>query len=101
MALGELGVPWVLGSRSTELDGRRCNEGFVWSQAAGVQGVHTKQHIPNSPGYRETSGYEPGERHFRIAQVGALEVGFLICTEIMFNEQRGTLGARGSPTRRS
>ncbi len=95
-ALSELGVPWVLGSRSVEIGGRRCNEGFVWSPSVGVQGVHTKQHIPDAPGYRETTWYEPGERHFNIVQLGEVRVGFLICTEIMFNEHARHYGRMGA-----
>lgn len=91
-ALGELGVPAVVGSRSIEVGGRRCNEGFVWTAGSGAQGVHTKQHIPDAPGYREATWYEPGDRHFRVVRVGALQVGFLICTEIMFNEHARSYG---------
>jgi N-carbamoylputrescine amidase len=91
-ALGELGVPVVLGSRSIEVDGRRCNEGFVWTADAGARGVHTKQHIPDAPGYRETTWYESGDRHFHVIPAGALKVGFLICTEIMFNEHARRYG---------
>jgi len=94
-ALHEIGVPVVVGSRAIERDGRRCNEGFVWSAEFGVQGVHTKQHIPHSPGYWETTWYEAGERHFRVIDAGRLKVGFLICTEIMFTEHARYYGRAG------
>jgi N-carbamoylputrescine amidase len=91
-ALDELGVPVVVGSRAVERSGRRCNEGFVWTRDAGAVGAHTKQHIPNSPGYRETTWTEPGERAFEIVQAGPLRLGFLICTDIMFNEHARQYG---------
>jgi N-carbamoylputrescine amidase len=95
-ALGELGVPVITGSRSIELGGRRCNEAYVWTAEAGARGVHTKQHIPNSPGYRETTWYERGEQRFEIADAGPLKIGFLICTDIMFNEHARHYGRQGA-----
>lgn len=95
-ALAELGVPIVLGSRSVELDGRRCNEAFVWSTDAGLVGVHTKQYLPDSPGYRETTWYERGQPNFNVVDVGPLKVGFLICTEVMFNEHARHYGRMGA-----
>ena len=95
-ALDELGVGVVLGSRSVERQGRRCNEGFVWTPQQGVQAVHTKQHIPNTPpSYCETVWYEPGELRFQIAQAGPVRVGFLICTDVMFTEHARQYGRDG------
>ena len=94
-ALHELGVPIVLGSRAVAVDGRRCNQGFIWRQDTGLQSLHTKQHLPRSPGYWETSWTEPGAQRFQIAQVGPLRVGMLICTDIMFNEHARQYGRDG------
>jgi len=97
-ALGELGVPVVLGSRSIEIEGLRCNESFVWTPTTGAIGVHTKQHIPDSPGYRETTWYQQGERHFRVVEAGslALKIGFLNCTDVMFSEHARHYGRDGA-----
>jgi N-carbamoylputrescine amidase len=95
-ALHELGVPVVTGSRSIELGGRRCNEAYVWTAEAGARGVHTKQHIPDSPGYRETTWYERGERCFEIVDASPLKIGFLICTDVMFNEHARHCVRRGA-----
>ncbi len=94
--LGELGAKVVLGSRATELDGHRVNEAFVWTKDEGLQGVHTKQFFPNEAGYYEARWFEPGERHFRVVEAGALRVGFLICTEVMFNEHARHYGRSGA-----
>ena len=94
-ALHELGVPVVVGTRAVEVDGRRCNEGFVWTADGAVRPVHTKQHIPDSPGYRETTWTEPGRRSFEIARAGSLRIGFLICTDIMWNEHARSYGRDG------
>ncbi|MDP3938957.1 MAG: carbon-nitrogen hydrolase family protein [Deltaproteobacteria bacterium] len=95
-ALHELGVGVILGTRSVERQGRRCNEGFVWTRQDGIQATHTKQYIPNTPpSYCETVWYEPGERKFEIVQAGPLRVGFLICSDVMFTEHARRYGRDG------
>lgn len=91
-AVRELGVPTVLGSRAVDLDGRLCNQGFIWRRAAGLEAIHTKQHLPRSPGYWETSWTQPGRQRFQLTQAGPLRVGMLICTDIMFNEHARQYG---------
>lgn len=94
-AVHELGVPIVLGSRAVDLDGRRCNQGFIWRHDAELEAMHTKQHIPRSPGYWETTWTEPDALRFQIAHAGPLRVGMLICTDIMFNEHARQYGRDG------
>lgn len=95
-ALEELGVKIILGTRSVERGSRRCNEGFVWTLDNGVNAVHTKQHVPHtSPSYNETTWYEPDDLKFQIYQAGPLRVGFLICTDVMFNEHARQYGRDG------
>jgi N-carbamoylputrescine amidase len=95
-SLGELGSGVVLGSRATELEGRRVNEAFVWTEAIGHQGAHTKQFFPNEAGYYEARWFQPGDRHFRVVQAGPIQVGFLVCTEVMFNEHARHYGRNGA-----
>ena len=95
-SLGELGAPVVLGSRPREIDGKRVNEAFVWTQADGAVGIHTKQYFPDEEGYYEARWFEAGERHFRVAPAGKLRGGFLICTELMFNERAREYGRGGA-----
>lgn len=94
--LEELGVPVVAGSRAFELGGKRVNEAFVWSQEAGFEGVHTKQFFPNEEGYYEARWFEGGERHFRVFEAPGAKVGFLLCTEVMFNEHARRYGRDGA-----
>jgi N-carbamoylputrescine amidase len=84
--LDELGAKVVLGSRAREIQKLRVNEAFVWTPDEGYQAAHTKQFFPDEEGYYEARWFQPGERHFRVAQAGPVRVGFLICTEVMFNE---------------
>lgn len=94
--LGDLGAACVAGSRPLEAAGRRVNEGFVWTAAGGVRGVHNKQYFPDEEGYYEARWFEPGERSFRLAAAGPLQIGFLICTELMFNEHARHYGRSGA-----
>ncbi|MCZ6546444.1 MAG: carbon-nitrogen hydrolase family protein [Chloroflexi bacterium] len=91
-ALPELGVPVVVGTRPVDLEGRRCNQAFVSQLDAEPHFPHTKQHIPNSPGYRETTWTSPGATCFEVVEVGRLRIGILICTDIMFTEHAREYG---------
>jgi N-carbamoylputrescine amidase len=68
----------------------------VWTKEGGFQGVHTKQFFPNEEGYYEARWFEPGGRHFHVVPAGPVEVGFLICTEVMFNEHARHYGRSGA-----
>ena len=94
--LGELGASAVAGSRARELEGRRVNEAFLWSADAGVRGIHTKQFFPDEEGYHEARWFEGGERHFHVAEQAGFKAGFLLCTEMMFNERARAYGRDGA-----
>ncbi len=93
--LHELEVPTVLGTRASDHGGHSVNEAFVWTKEKGLTGVHTKQYFPDEPGFYEARWFEAGEPHFRTIDIGALRVGFLICSEVMFNEHARQYGRRG------
>jgi len=94
--LADLGVHAVLGTRPADEDGRNVNQAFVWRTAAGIEPVHTKQFFPDEEGYYEARWFTRGETHFRLADVEGLQVGFLICTEVMFNEWARYYGRQGA-----
>jgi N-carbamoylputrescine amidase len=94
--LDQLGAAVVAGTRPRELQGRRVNEAFLWTAEGGIRGVHTKQYFPDEAGYHEVLWFEAGERHFEPAPAGALQAGFLICTELMFNEHARRYGRSGA-----
>jgi N-carbamoylputrescine amidase len=94
--LGELGAGVVLGSRARESEGRRVNEAFVWTSEGDCAGVHTKQYFPDEEGYYESRWFQAGERHFHVANAGLAKVGFLLCTEVMFNEHARHYGRNGA-----
>ena len=92
----DLGASFVLGSQPAFEEGNSVNEGFVWEGDSKFTPVHTKQFFPHEVGWYENLWFDGGERQFEIVEVGGLNVGFLICTDIMFNEwarHYGRLGA--------
>jgi len=80
--LPELGVSAVLGSRPVNREGRRLNEGFVWTRKDGVKAVHYKNYLPNEPGYYEASWYDRGGRLFTPFEVEGWKAGLLICSDL-------------------
>lgn len=98
--LAELGAPAVLGTRPVRDGDTLRNEAFVWTEGTGVRGAgHTKQHFPEEEGYWEARWFEPGRERFGIARIetgaGELAIGFLICTDVWFNEHARGYGRRG------
>jgi N-carbamoylputrescine amidase len=89
--LNELSAAIVAGTRPRKTGSLRTNEAFI-----GDETVHTKQYFPDEEGYYEARWFDPGERHFRVASAGALRCGFLICTELMFNEHARRYGRIGA-----
>jgi N-carbamoylputrescine amidase len=77
-------------------DGLRTNEAFLRSSGDNLQRVHTKQYFPDEEGYYEARWFQAGERHFRLDDAGPLRCGFLICTELMFNEHARHYGRAGA-----
>ena len=94
--LEELGAGAVAGSRPCRLGDRRVNEAFVWTRETGLSGVHTKQFFPNEEGYYEARWFQAGPRRFAPLPIAGLTAGFLICTELMFNEHARRCGRAGA-----
>jgi N-carbamoylputrescine amidase len=94
--LEDLGVNVVALTRPNLEAGRRVNQGIIWTKQTGEQALHTKQYFPNEDGYFEARWFEPGQRHFRTMPAGEIRCGFLICTELMFNEHARHYGREGA-----
>lgn len=94
--LSDLGASFVASSHPLSSNRLRVNEAFIWSNDRAVHPVHTKQYFPDEEGYYEARWFQPGERHFRVAEAGPLRCGFLICTEVMFNEHARHYGRSGA-----
>lgn len=80
--LGELAKTAVLGSRPVTRNGRRLNEGFMWTADGGLTAIHHKHYLPNEAGFWEGRWYQAGERTFVPATVAGVRIGMTICTDM-------------------
>jgi predicted amidohydrolase len=86
----------VLGTHLVREGESRFNRGFCWTATEGYRGVHDKYYFPDEAEFYERRWFDRNLRDFSLARVGELAIGFLICTEVMFNEwarHYGKLGA--------
>jgi N-carbamoylputrescine amidase len=80
--LDELGVAHVVGTRPVTIDGRRFNEGYLWSAAEGLTPLRRKFFLPTEPGNWETRWFEKGDSAFPEFHADELSFGLNICTEL-------------------
>ena len=84
--LRALGVPVVLSSRPVPAGGDRlANEAFVLAGGA-CRPAHHKHYFPAESGFHEDAWFRPTRPGFDVAEVGGTKAGFLLCTELFFNE---------------
>jgi N-carbamoylputrescine amidase len=93
--LPELGAPVVLATRPIDRNGKRLNEGFVWSRKRGSRGVHTKRYLPNEPGFYEASWYDRGDGRFAPFDAADWSVGFMICSDLWSMANARSYGRNG------
>ncbi len=94
--LADLSAPTVLGTYPTIAHSKSVNQAFVWTADSGVTPVHTKQFFPNEHGFFESTWFSRGTQKFGIGEAGRVRVGFLICTDVMFNEWARHYGRNGA-----
>jgi len=85
VALKELKIPLVLSSRPEVFGNKLVNEGYAL-----VNGeycfAHQKHYLPAEKGFYETRWFTTRVKGFDVIKTPELTVGFLLCTELMFNE---------------
>jgi predicted amidohydrolase len=94
--LRELSAAVVLGTHPLIEGAVRLPRGFSWTPTDGYQGVHDKYYLPNEEGFYERCWFDRGRRDFTLARVQDLALGFLICSEVMFNEWARYYGRQGA-----
>lgn len=80
--LPELRAEHVVGTRPLSVDGRRLNQGYLWSLDAGVQPLRSKYFLPEEPGSWEATWFDRGDPAFPAFQAGPVSFGVNICTEL-------------------
>jgi N-carbamoylputrescine amidase len=92
--LAELRVAHVVGTRPATIDGRRFNQGFLWS-ASRPTPLRSKFYLPNEPGNWEAYWFDRGDPDFPEYSAGACKFGLNICTELWALETYASYAARG------
>jgi N-carbamoylputrescine amidase len=95
-AAREAGIGLVGGIIHRDPDtGRRTSRVLVFDRSGGLVATYEKLHLPEEPGFWETSHYEPGtEAPARIDAFG-MPVGVQICSDTNRPEGSHLLGAQG------
>lgn len=92
--LSELNAKHVVGSRPVTIDGRRFNQGYIWSQDHGLVPLRSKFFLPDEPGNWETHWYERGDPTFPVFHADGLSFGLNICTELWALETYASYAAQ-------
>ena len=80
--LRELNAGFVVSTRPVTIDGRRLNQGFIWSAATGVVPLRSKHFLPDEEGGWEARWFDRGDAAFPEFRAGDLTFGLNICTEL-------------------
>jgi N-carbamoylputrescine amidase len=76
--------------------GRRTSRALIFDRAGELQGTYEKLHLPEEPGFWETSHYEPGTDAPRRIDAFGLPVGVQICSDNNRPEGTHLLAAEGA-----
>ena len=90
-----LQLPLILSSQPVLTGDCLANEAFAMVQGH-YQAVHHKHYFPQEPGFYEASWFKANKTGFNIIKTPLLNVGFLLCTELMFNEWARHYGRNGA-----
>jgi N-carbamoylputrescine amidase len=85
----------VLATRPIQQGNQHLNQAFIWSHTMGYTPVHSKAYFPDEPGFYEAKWFHKPALDFKPYALGKTKIGFLICTEVMFNERGRHYGRQG------
>ena len=94
--LPDLAAEYVVGTRPVRVNGRRLNQGYLWSAARGVQPLRGKYFLPEEPWSWEATWFQKGDPSFPVFHAGSLSFGLNICTELWALETYGAYAALGA-----
>ncbi len=95
-SLSALAPATVLGTHLVTEGNLHLNRGFTCTPTEGYKGVHDKYYFPNEKDFYEQDWFDRNRRAFTLAQIQDITLGFLICTEVMFNEWARYYGRQGA-----
>ena len=95
-AAREAGIGLVGGIIHRAEGGRRTSRALVIDRAGEIRATYEKLHLPEEPGFWETSHYEPGTQAPRRIDAFGLPIGVQICSDNNRPEGTHLLGAQGA-----
>lgn len=95
-AAAEARIGLVGGIIHREPDGRRTSRALVFDASGRVVQTYEKLHLPEEPGFWETSHYEPGTEAPRAFDAFGVPIGVQICSDNNRPEGTHLLGAQGA-----
>ena len=95
-AAAEAGIGLVGGIIHRAEDGRRTSRALVIDRSGTVRATYEKLHLPEEPGFWETSHYDPGTEAPRRIDAFGLPIGVQICSDNNRPEGTHLLGAQGA-----
>ena len=90
------GIGLVGGIIHRDADGRRTSRALVFDAAGELVSTFEKLHLPQEPGFWETSHYEPGTQVARPIDAFGMPIGIQICSDNNRPEGSHLLGALGA-----
>ena len=75
---------------------RRYNTALAFDHEGNLRGTHQKWHLPEEPGFWETSHYEPGVQELSVVEGLGIPIGIQICSDINRPQGCHLLGAMGA-----
>jgi predicted amidohydrolase len=95
-AAAEAGIGLVGGIIHRAEDGRRTSRALVFDRSGELRATYEKLHLPEEPGFWETSHYEPGTEAPMVIDAFGTPIGVQICSDTNRPEGTHLLGAQGA-----
>lgn len=95
-AARESGIGLVGGIIHRDEAGRRTSRALVIDRSGDVRATYEKLHLPEEPGFWETSHYEPGTEPPRRIDAFGLPIGVQLCSDNNRPEGTHLLGGQGA-----
>jgi predicted amidohydrolase len=95
-AAAEAGIGLVGGIIHRADGGRRTSRALIIDRTGSVRATYEKLHLPEEPGFWETSHYEPGTEAPKRIDAFGLPIGVQICSDNNRPEGVHLLGAQGA-----
>lgn len=95
-AAREAGIGLIGGIIHRDENGRRTSRALVIDAAGEVRATYEKLHLPEEPGFWETSHYEPGTEAPKRIDAFGLPIGVQLCSDNNRPEGTHLLGAQGA-----